>query len=161
MSWMQDFRKFIMRGNVVDMAIGVVIGASFTAIVNSLVGDIITPFISGLLGSDFTELSFQFRSATISYGNFIQAIINFLLVALVVFFSIRWMIKLSESMGMDADALGLEGIVPDSEAEEEPEPEPEPAEEVVLLTEIRDLMRVEAERPKVRARIVTQTPPAE
>lgn len=161
MSWMQDFQKFIMRGNVVDMAIGVVIGASFTAIVNSLVGDIITPFISGLLGSDFTELSFQFREATITYGNFIQAIINFLLVALVVFFSIRWMIRISERMGMDASTL--EGIVPGTEGEEEaePEPEPDPAEEVVLLTEIRDLMKVEAQRPKVRARIVTQTPPAE
>jgi hypothetical protein len=55
-------------------------------------------------------------------------------------------------MGMDADELGLEGIVPDGDEE----PEPEPSEEVVLLTEIRDLMKVEAERPKVRARIVTQ-----
>lgn len=161
MSWTKDFRKFIMRGNVVDMAIGVVIGASFTAIVNSLVGDIITPFIEGLLGTDYTELAFQFRGATISYGNFIQAIINFLLVALVVFFTIRWMIRISESMGMDAGAL--EGIVPDSEKdqEEEPEPEPAPEAEVVLLTEIRDLMKAEAERPKVRARIVSQKPAAE
>lgn len=163
MSWTKDFQKFIMRGNVVDMAIGVVIGASFTAIVNSLVSDIITPFIEGLLGTNYTELTFQFRGATITYGNFIQAIINFLLVALVVFFTIRWMIRISESMGVDAG--GLEGIVPDSERdqEEEPEPEPEPAPEaeVVLLTEIRDLMQAEAERPKVRARIVSQKPAAE
>lgn len=159
MSWMQDFRKFIMRGNVVDMAIGVVIGASFTAIVNSLVDDIIMPIVSGIIGSDFTELSFQFGDATVTYGNFIQAIINFLLIALVVFFTVRWMIRISERMGMDASAL--EGIVPGTEGEEEAEPEPEPEEEVVLLTEIRDLLKIEAERPKVRARIVTQTPPAE
>ena len=84
MSWVQDFRRFIMRGSVVDLAIGVVIGTSFTAIVNSLVDDIIMPFIAGLMGgSDFSDLSFQFRSATITYGNFIQAIINFLIIALV------------------------------------------------------------------------------
>ena len=160
MSWVQDFQKFIMRGNVVDMAIGVVIGASFTAIVNSLVGDIITPFISGLFGgTDFTELSFQFRGATITYGNFIQSIINFLLIALVVFFGIRWMIRLSNQMGMDSEKLGLEGIVPDSETEEEEEEvEPQVTEEVELLTEIRDLMQAEAERPKIRARVVSQPP---
>jgi large conductance mechanosensitive channel len=142
MSWLTDFRKFIMRGNVVDLAIGVVIGASFTAIVNSLVDDIIMPFIAGLFGgTDFSDLSFQFRNATITYGNFIQAIVEFLLIALVIFLVIRWMISLSEMMGMDADELGLEDIVPDSEQEEEPEPEPEPTEEVVLLTEIRDLMK--------------------
>lgn len=146
MSWLSDFRRFIMRGNVLDLAIGVVIGAAFTAIVNSLVADIITPFISGLMGgSDFTQLSFQFRDATITYGNFIQAIINFLIIALVIFFVIRWAISLSERAGLDTS--DLEGIVPDSEkeAEKEPEPEPEPSEEVVLLTEIRDLMKAQAD----------------
>ena len=142
MSWITDFRKFIMRGNVVDLAIGIMIGASFTAIVSSLVDDIIMPFIAGLFGgTGFSDLSFQFRNATITYGNFIQAIVEFLLIALVIFLVIRWMISLSEMMGMDADELGLEGIVPDSDQEEEPEPEPEPTEEVVLLTEIRDLMK--------------------
>lgn len=153
MSWIEDFRKFIMRGSVVDLAIGVVIGTAFTAIVNSLVDDIIMPFISGLMGgTDFSELSFQFRTATITYGNFIQAIINFLIIALVIFLVIRWAIELSGRMGLDAS--GLEGIVPDSQKEEEEEPEPEPSEEVLLLTEIRDLMKIEAERPKVTARIV-------
>ncbi len=138
---LSDFRKFIMRGNVVDMAIGVVIGASFTAIVNSLVDDIIMPFISGLFGADFTQLSFQFGDATITYGNFFQAVINFLLISLTVFLVIRFAIRLSEQMGIDAE--GLEGIVPDSEREEEPEPEPEPepTKEVALLTEIRDILK--------------------
>jgi large conductance mechanosensitive channel len=160
MSWLTDFRKFIMRGNVVDLAIGVVIGAAFTAIVNSMVDDLIMPFVSGIIGTDFTELSFQFNGATIAYGNFIQAVINFLIIALVVFFTIRWVVRLSERMGMEAESL--EGIVPDSEREKEeepePEPEPEPSDEVLLLTEIRDLMKVDAERPVVRARIVQQPP---
>jgi large conductance mechanosensitive channel len=138
MSWTSDFRKFIMRGSVIDLAIGVVMGAAFTAIVNSLVDDIIMPLVGGLIGVDFTTLSFQFNGSTIAYGNFIQAIINFLIIALFIFFAIRWMIRLSENMGMDA--AGLEGIVPDEDAEPEPEPEPEPSEEVVLLTEIRDLL---------------------
>ncbi len=138
---LNDFRRFIMRGNVVDLAVGVVIGASFTAIVNSLVADIITPLISGLFGgTDFTSLSFDFRGATVTYGNFIQSVINFLLVALVVFLTIRYMVRISESMGMDAQELGLAGIVPDGE-DAEPEPEPEPSDEVVLLTEIRDLLQ--------------------
>jgi large conductance mechanosensitive channel len=146
MSWVSDFRKFVMRGNVVDMAVGVAIGTAFTAIVNSLVGDIITPFVSGMMGgTDFTQLSFQFGDATIAYGNFIQAIVNFIFIALVIFFVIRWAIRISETAGMDASEL--EGIVPDSERdEEEPEPEPELSEEVVLLTEIRDLMRAQAEQ---------------
>ncbi|MFN2160777.1 MAG: large conductance mechanosensitive channel protein MscL, partial [Candidatus Promineifilaceae bacterium] len=112
MSWVSDFRKFVMRGNVIDMAVGVAIGTSFTAIVNSLVGDIITPFANGLIQTDFTELSFQFRDATVAYGNFIQSIINFIIIALVIFFVIRWAINLSTTMGMDASEL--EGIVPDS-----------------------------------------------
>ena len=62
---------------------------------------------------------------------------------------------------MDADDLGLEGIIPGAEDEKEPEPEPEPTKEIVLLTEIRDLMKVEAQRPKIRVRIVTQPPAAE
>jgi len=138
MSWVSDFRKFIMRGSVIDLAIGVVMGTAFTAIVNSLVDDIIMPLVGGLIGVDFTDLTFQLNGVTISYGNFIQALINFLIIALFIFFAIRWMIRLSESMGMDAS--GLEGIVPDEDKEPEPEPEPEPSEEVVLLTEIRDLL---------------------
>jgi large conductance mechanosensitive channel len=113
-------------------------GTAFTAIVNSLVDDIIMPLVGGLIGVDFTDLTFQLNGVTISYGNFIQALINFLIIALFIFFAIRWMIRLSESMGMDAS--GLEGIVPDEDKEPEPEPEPEPSEEVVLLTEIRDLL---------------------
>jgi len=143
MPWVADFRKFIMRGSVIDLAIGVVMGTAFTAIVNSLVDDIIMPIVGGIIGVDFTSLSFQFNGSTIAYGNFLQALINFLIIALFIFFAIRWMIRLSESMGLDAS--GLEGIVPDGEEEPEPEPEPEPSDEVVLLTEIRDLLVKQAE----------------
>jgi len=136
---LSDFRKFIMRGNVIDLAIGVVLGTAFTAIVNSLVNDIIMPIIAGLMGDEsFANLSFQVGEATVSYGLFIQAIVNFLIISLVIFLVIRYMIKFSERLG--ADASGLKGIVPDSDEEKEPEPEPAPAEEVVLLTEIRDLL---------------------
>jgi large conductance mechanosensitive channel len=158
MSWVSDFRKFIMRGSVISLAIGVVMGTAFTAIVNSLVDDIIMPLIGGLIGVDFTDLTFQLNGVTISYGNFIQALINFLIISLFIFFTIRWLIRLSTSMGQDAGDLGLEGIVPgDEKPEPEPEPEPEPSEEVALLTEIRDLMKIDAERPVVRARVVEKT----
>lgn len=134
-----DFRKFIMRGNVIDLAVGVVIGTSFTAIVTSLVNDIIMPLIGALFGGiDFTTLTWQVGEATIAYGNFIQALVTFLLIALVVFLAIRAMIAASEVLG--ADASDLEAMVGDADEEEaEPEPEP-PSEEVVLLTQIRDLL---------------------
>ncbi|MFN2135326.1 MAG: large conductance mechanosensitive channel protein MscL, partial [Candidatus Promineifilaceae bacterium] len=120
---LSDFRKFIMRGNVIDLAIGVVLGTAFTAIVNSLVNDIIMPIIAGLMGDEsFANLSFQVGEATVSYGLFIQAIVNFLIISLVIFLVIRYMIKFSERLG--ADASGLKGIVPDSDEEKEPEPEP-------------------------------------
>jgi large conductance mechanosensitive channel len=145
MSMLHDFQKFIMRGNVVDMAVGVAIGTSFTAIVNSLVNDVITPFVGGLFGgADFSELAYEFNGSSITYGNFIQAMINFLLIALVVFLVIRSVIRLGESFGVDAEQMGLDGILPEQEeAEPEPKPEPEPAEEVVLLTEIRDLLKAQ------------------
>lgn len=135
-----DFRKFIMRGNVIDLAVGVVIGTAFTAIVTSLVDDIIMPLVGALFGGiDFTTLTWQIGDATIAYGNFIQALITFLLIAAVVFLVIRAMISASEALG--ADAGDLAAIIGEEEtAEAEPEPEP-PAEEVVLLTEIRDLLR--------------------
>ena len=76
----KEFREFIMRGNVMDLAVAVIIGGAFTAIVNSLVNDIIMPIIGIILGGvDFTSLAITVGSAVITYGNFIQAIINFLL----------------------------------------------------------------------------------
>ncbi len=122
----QEFREFIRRGNVIDLAVAVVMGAAFTSIVNSLVDDIIMPLIGVLLGGiDFSSLSFTVGNAEILYGNFIQAVINFFIIALVIFFIVRAVNKANEM------AFG--------EEEEEEVAEEVPAEEQ-LLTEIRDLL---------------------
>jgi large conductance mechanosensitive channel len=133
-----DFRKFIMRGNVVDLAVGVVIGAAFTAIVNSLVDDIIMPLIGVIFGGiDFTTLAWEVNGVAITYGNFIQALVSFLLISLVVFLVIRAIVSASTAFG--GDASDLAAIIGEEEEEAPVEPEP-PAEEVVLLTQIRDLL---------------------
>jgi len=85
----KEFRKFILRGNVVDLAVAVVIGASFTAIVNSLVKDIVTPLIAAIGGKpDFSNLYFTINSSRFMYGDFLNAIVSFLIIATVVFFLI-------------------------------------------------------------------------
>lgn len=104
MSVAKEFKEFISRGSVIDLAIGVVIGGAFTGIVNSLVNDIIMPPIGYLLaGVDFTEMRFVMQRAsegveevTINYGNFIQQIISFLLIALVLFFVVKGINRLRE-----------------------------------------------------------------
>ena len=84
---MDGFRKFILRGNVVDLAVGVVIGAAFTAIVTALVGDLITPIIAAIVGKpDFSELQFTIHKSTFHYGHFFNAVISFLLIATAVYF---------------------------------------------------------------------------
>jgi large conductance mechanosensitive channel len=116
----KEFRDFISRGNVIDLAVAVIIGGAFTAIVNSLVNDIIMPIIGILLGGvDFSSLAITVGEASITYGNFIQAIINFLLIALVLFLIIRSLPKKKEA----------------------PAEPPGPTAEERLLTEIRDLLR--------------------
>ncbi len=121
-NFMKEFKEFAMKGNVMDMAIGVVIGGAFTAIVTSLVGDIITPLIGIITGGvDFTGLAVTVGDANITYGNFIQAIINFLLIALVVFTLIKSMNKMKKE-------------------EPAPEPEPEVDETLETLKQIRDLL---------------------
>jgi large conductance mechanosensitive channel len=121
-----EFRKFIARGNVIDLAVAVILGAAFTAIVTSLTDDIIMPLIGVVLGGvDFTTLSIQVGEATVAYGLFIQAIINFLLIALVLFVMVRSINKLQER----------------SKKEEAAAPPPPPSDEVKLLSEIRDLLK--------------------
>jgi large conductance mechanosensitive channel len=125
----KEFRDFIMRGNVMDLAVAVIIGAAFSAIINSLVNDIIMPLVGVILGGiDFTELVVQVGSATIAYGNFIQAVINFLLVGLTLFLIIK-AINTAEDRVARKKA---QAVV------EEPKP---PAEDILLLTEIRDLLK--------------------
>ena len=122
----REFREFIMRGNVIDLAVAVIIGGAFTAIVNSLVADIIMPIIGVILGGvDFTSLAITVGDAVITYGNFIQAIINFLLIALVLFLIIRAMNRMSRKK-VEAPAVP-----------------PAPTVEEKLLTEIRDLLRAQ------------------
>ena len=97
--FMEEFKKFISRGNVMDMAVGIIIGGAFTAIVNSLVNDIVMPVISLLTGGfDFTALAIKLgegeEAAVLNYGAFISAIINFLLIALVIFILIKGINKM-------------------------------------------------------------------
>lgn len=94
-----EFKKFIMRGNVIDLAVGVIIGGAFQTIVNSLVDDIITPLLGIVLGKiDFSTLVVQIGEATISYGKFITAIINFLIMALVIFTIVKTINDVSEKL---------------------------------------------------------------
>jgi large conductance mechanosensitive channel len=87
---LKEFREFVMRGNVMDLAIAVIIGVAFGAIITSLVNDIIMPLIGLLMGGiDFSSLSITVGDAVIKYGAFIQAVINFLIVALVMFLLVR------------------------------------------------------------------------
>ncbi|MBI9051529.1 MAG: large conductance mechanosensitive channel protein MscL [Anaerolineaceae bacterium] len=123
---LKEFQKFISRGNVIDLATAVIIGTAFTAIVNSLVNDIIMPLIGILLnGLDFTALALTVGEASLTYGNFIQAIINFLLIAFVVFLLVRSISKVQANFSKEKEAAAP----------------PEPTTEEKLLTEIRDLLK--------------------
>lgn len=92
MKLLKEFKEFAMRGNIVDMAVGIIIGSAFTAIVNSLVNDLLFPLIGIITGGvDLTTLVLQYGDATFAYGNFLQAIITFLLIAIVLFLIIKGM----------------------------------------------------------------------
>ncbi|MBM7633280.1 large conductance mechanosensitive channel protein MscL [Geomicrobium sediminis] len=128
----KEFKAFIAQGNVLDLAVAVVIGAAFQQIVSSLVDHIIMPFVGVILGGvDFSSLVFQFGDAQVEYGMFIQAIVDFLIIALAIFIFVKVANKLIKRR---AEA---------EEAEEEMEEEP-PASEV-YLKEIRDLLSKQQE----------------
>ena len=132
---LKDFKEFISKGNIIDLAIGLVIGASFTAIVKSLVDDIFMPIIGILLGGVHIEgLAFTVGEASINYGNFLMSIITFFLIALVLFFVIRAMAAANKEL----EDLGL--IEGELEAEEEVV-EPVLTTEEQLLSDIRDILR--------------------
>ena len=108
---LDDFRKFISRGSVIDLAIGVVIGAAFTAIVNSLVDDIFMPLIGALMGGvNFETLAFQVGDASINYGMFIQSVINFLLIDLLIFVALRTIVALEKEIGGDEKEVAEEKL---------------------------------------------------
>ena len=121
---LSEFKDFIAKGNVMDMAVGIIIGAAFTAIVTSLVEDLINPIIGVFMGGvDFAGLTATVGEATFTYGNFIMAIINFLIIAFVVFMLVRYVNKVKAAA--------------ESPKEEAPEEDAGPS-EIDLLKEIRD-----------------------
>ncbi len=120
---LQEFRAFIDRGNVIDLAVAVIIGGAFGAIITSLVDDILMPIIGVLMGGvAFSGLSIQVGKAVITYGNFIQAIVIFLIIAFALFLLVRGYNRMQAK-------------------EPEPETPPAPSAEEMLLAEIRDLLK--------------------
>lgn len=145
----KEFKEFISKGNIVDMAVGVIIGGAFGKIVTSLVNDIVMPPIGLAIGGvNFTDLKATIAEAvvengevvkeavTINYGNFIQLILEFLIIALCVFLVLKAIMK-AKSLAEKMKKKEEEAPAP----EPEPEPEPEPTEEVLLLREIRDALK--------------------
>ncbi|MCI9432061.1 MAG: large-conductance mechanosensitive channel protein MscL [Oscillospiraceae bacterium] len=124
--FLREFKEFAMRGNVMDLAVGVIVGGAFSSITTSLINDILMPII-GIFVSEasFADLTVTVGSAVVAYGNFIQAVINFLIMAFVVFCMVKGINRLSRK----------------KEEAPPPPPPPAPSQEEKLLTEIRDLLR--------------------
>ncbi len=128
-SFIDEFKAFAIKGNVIDLAVAVVIGAAFGKIVSSLVADIVMPLVGVLLGGiSFTGLTYQVGDAMISYGSFLQTVVDFLIVAFVIFLAVKGINKAQET--------GKE-----KQEETEEDKPAEPSEEVKLLIEIRDSLR--------------------
>lgn len=125
--FLREFKEFAMRGNMMDLAVGVIVGGAFSSITTSLINDILMPVI-GIFVSEasFADLTVTVGSAVVAYGNFIQAVINFLIMAFVVFCMVKGINRLSRKK------------------EEAPPPPPQPSNEEKLLTEIRDLLKEKA-----------------
>ena len=140
-TFLQDFKDFAMKGNVVDMAVGVIIGGAFGKIVTSVVNNIIMPPVGVITGGvDFTDLKVTLKEAvvegeevvseavTLNYGQFIQDVVDFLIIAFCIFLMVKGIAKLNRK----------------KEEAPAPEPDPKPSNEEVLLTEIRDLLKKKA-----------------
>ena len=139
----EEFKAFAMRGNVLDMAVGVVIGGAFGKITTSLVNDIIMPLISMITGGvDFSAWKWVLKAAVmegtevikpeiaVNFGNLVSVVLDFIIIAFAVFCMLKVINKMHDKISK-----------PEPEAEEEPEEEPEPTKEELLLTEIRDLLK--------------------
>ena len=125
---LKGFKDFVMRGNVVDLAIAVVVGAAFNAVVQELVKDLVTPLIAAIGGKpDFSRLSFTIHKSTFLYGAFLNALISFLVVAAALYFIV--VMPLNKIAERRAAKL----------AKGEPDPDPK-SEEIILLQQIRDLL---------------------
>ena len=130
MKIVSEFKEFISRGNVIDMAVGVIMGTAFTKIVNALVANVITPALSILTGKvNIAEMKYVVsEELSIDYGLFLQAIIDFFLIAICIFLMVTTINKIRTRFEKKKE-------------EEAPAEEPAPSEEIVLLTEIRDLLK--------------------
>lgn len=123
---LDGFKEFIAKGNVIDLAVGVIIGGAFGKIVSSLVDDILMPLLGILIGGvDFTSLSVKIGDAVVTYGNFIQNVIDFLIIAVCVYVMINAINKITSKV----------------KKEEEKKEEAKKSDEVALLEEIRDLLK--------------------
>jgi len=126
---LNEFKEFISKGNVIDMAVGVVIGSAFSKIVTSLVNDIIMPLVGIIIGGlDFTSLSIKIKDSEILYGSFIQNIVDFLIIAACIFTVIKIMNRIKKQKPVD-----------------NPKPVETP-EDIKLITEIRDLLKKESKK---------------
>lgn len=121
MSFIKEFKEFALKGNVMDLAVAVIIGGAFGKIVSSLVDDVLMPVIGTLVGNDFEKLSTTINGATVKYGMFIQNIVNFLIIAFVIFLMVKAMNKLKK--------------------DETPAPPAGPSSTDALLMEIRDALK--------------------
>lgn len=141
---LQEFKAFALKGNVIDLAVGVIIGGAFSKIVSSLVSDVIMPLIALLLGKfDFKSIkvtlvqpdpAIEGSGVFLTIGNFIQNIVDFLIIALCIFFAVKLINRLSS--------------LREKEKESAPPPPPEPSKEEKLLTEIRDILKESRETVK-------------
>ncbi len=136
MSFVKEFKEFAVRGNVIDMAVGIIIGAAFGKIVSSLVSDVIMPPIGWMIGGvDFSDLAIALPAiiegkepVTIAYGKFIQTVLDFTIIAFAIFMVIKFLTRLKRK------------------EEEKPAAPAEPSKEEVLLTEIRDLLKQQQQK---------------
>ena len=130
---LKEFKEFIAKGNVMDLAVGVIIGGAFGKIVTSLVGDIIMPVIGVIIGGiDFTGLTLKIGNTEIKYGSFIQNVLDFLIIAFCILMLVRTVNKFMSKIH--------------KEKEEETVEEPKKSDEVLLLEEIRDLLKKEEDK---------------
>ena len=135
-NFIKEFKEFINKGNVVDLAVGVIIGTAFSKIVSSLVNDLIMPIVGIIIGGhDFTNLTIKFRDATITYGNLIQNIIDFLIIAICVFTFVKIINKFTRKQKQE-------------EEKAEKEEEKQKDEQLILLEEIRDLLKEKQTKTK-------------
>ena len=126
-NFFKEFKEFIAKGDVMSMAIGIIIGSAFTAIVTSVVNDIITPMMGLIMGGiDFKSIMIEVGDAQILVGNFLQAVINFLITAFVLFLVVKGLNQLKRKPKEEEPAAPAEPVIP---------------EDVKLLTEIRDLLK--------------------